>query len=402
MLAGACADGGCASARRAERDAMQTDASIALYLHIPFCASKCAYCDFASYPGMLERLPGYLHALAEELRLRAAQYGRRPLHSVFIGGGTPTLLAGEQLAGLMEAVHTTFDVRRDAEITMEGNPGMLRPGDIAVYRQAGVNRFSLGAQAAQEALLASLGRAHRWPQVQSGVSMLRAAGVENLNLDLMFGLPGQTLEDWRQTLEAALALRPEHLSCYGLQVEEDTPLHARIQCGEGLPLPDEETERAMYDETLRRLAQAGLEQYEVSNFARPGKQCIQNRTYWTRGEYLGIGCAAHSMMGEQRFGNPRDLAMYLAAIRQGEDPTAERTVLGEAEARFETLMLGLRLTRGVSIEEFVQRFGVSPEAVWGDRLRSLKKEGLLEVAEGYLRLTRRGFDVQNYVLVALM
>lgn len=381
---------------------MQTDSSIALYLHIPFCASKCAYCDFASYPGMLEQLPGYLHALADELWLRAAQYGRRHVHSVFIGGGTPTLLLGEQVASLVEAVHTALDVCPDAEITMEGNPGTLRAQDIAVYRQAGLNRFSLGAQAAQDALLASLGRAHRWPQVVDGVAMLREAGVENLNLDLMFGLPGQALGDWQQTLESALALRPEHLSCYGLQVEEGTPLHARVLNGEGLPLPDEETERAMYSEALQCLAKAGLEQYEISNFARPGRQCAQNLSYWTRGEYLGIGCAAHSMMGEQRFGNPRDLAAYLAAIEKGGDPASERTVLGKEDARFETLMLGLRLTRGVSIAEFSRRFGMSPEAVWGDRLRRLMEEGLLTVAEGHLRLTRRGLDVQNYVLVALM
>ncbi len=375
---------------------------LALYVHIPFCEAKCVYCDFASFAGKKARIPAYLSALEAELLAQASAIGARTVRSVFFGGGTPTLLSGAQVAALMSAVRACFPLAADAEITMEGNPGTLRAADVAGYRAAGVNRVSLGAQAAQPRLLAALGRIHRWRDVEAGVALLRAEGFDNINLDLMFGLPGQRDADWRETLDAALALAPEHLSCYGLQVEEGTPLAARIAAGEGEPLPDEDAERAMYAEARRAAAQAGLEQYELSNFAKPGRACRQNLTYWRRGDYLGIGSAAHSLVGDVRWGNTPDLDAYLAALREGASPAAERGEIDAEEARFEAVMLGLRLTQGVSLVEFAARYGATAEAVWGAKLEALIRDGLLERSAGWLRLTDRGMDVQNAVLVELM
>ncbi len=384
---------------------------MALYLHIPFCVSKCAYCDFASYPASLHLRPRYLLALAQELTLRRTQYGPVPIRSLFIGGGTPSLLTGREMEALLAAVRDAFPILPGAEITMEANPGTLREEDVSLYRRAGINRCSLGAQAAQEDLLHALGRRHRWSDVVRGVALLRAVGIQNLNLDLMFGLPGQSQAAWMDTLEAALTLGPEHLSCYGLQVEEGTVMHRRVQSGEAV-LPPEAMERSMYDVALRRLERAGYGQYELSNFARPGFACRQNLTYWRRGFYLGVGCAAHSMMpcvkdspeasGEERFGNPQALDAYLTAMAAGQDPAAERSSLTLEDARFETLMLGLRLAEGVSCDAFLCRFGCSLESVWGARLQRQIDGGFLTLEQGWLRLTRAGQDVQNTVLVSLM
>ena len=383
---------------------MHTDgqAPIALYLHIPFCKSKCAYCDFASYAGREEAMARYCSFLVQELADTGAACGAPPVGSVFLGGGTPTLLSGAQVAALLAAARAAFRVLPGAEMTMEGNPGTLTLEALSACRAAGINRLSLGAQAAQGALLAALGRIHRWADVAEGVAMARAAGFENLNLDLMFGLPGQTMADWLETLAAAVALAPAHISCYGLQGEEGTPLALRLAAGEGAPLPDEDAERAQYDAALRVLAQAGYAQYELSNFARPGAACRQNLTYWTCGEYLGVGCAAHSHWAGERWGNTATLDDYMAAMAAHRSPVAERTTVTEADARFERMMLGLRLTRGVEVAAFARRFGCTPQQVWGDVLDGLVRQGLLAEADGYLRLTRRGMDVQNTVLTALL
>ncbi len=360
---------------------------IALYLHIPFCMQKCAYCDFASYVGQETQVARYCMVLAREMARGAQRYGRRQVRSVFLGGGTPTLLTGGQVTSLLDAVRACFDVLPDAEITMEGNPGTLRADDVAAYVAAGVNRVSLGAQAAQSGLLVTLGRIHRWPDVQRGVAMLRAAGVGNINLDLMFGLPGQSMDEWCDTLDNALALAPQHLSCYGLQVEEGTSLATQIRQGLCLPLPSEDDERAMYHLARRKLEAAGFAQYEISNFARPGFQCRHNLQYWHCGEYLGLGCAAHSYMDGQRFGNTPSLKAYLSSRGAAE---VERGTVSDADARGERLMLGLRLTEGVPAD-------------WvGDKLAGLVARGLLEETGGRARLTARGMDVQNTVLVELI
>ncbi len=375
---------------------------IGLYIHIPFCVRKCAYCDFASYPGMLSHAQTYMEALSLELRAQAERFPACRAKTVFLGGGTPTLLSDAQVKAILDAARACFPFAADAEITMEGNPGTLTAENLSAYRAAGVNRLSLGMQAAQDGLLETLGRIHRLRDVREGVRLARAAGFENLNLDLIYGLPGQTEADWRETLSEALALSPEHLSCYALIVEEGTRLALSIAEGSVKPLPDEDAERGMYDAAIGEAQKAGLCQYELSNFARPGFACRHNLVYWNCEPYLGVGLAAHSYMEELRFGNTAHMGKYLSAVRAGESPQDSCETLTLKDRMFERVMLGLRLTRGMDARRFARDFHVTPQACWGEKLTRLVDAGLLVWTGDYLCLTRRGMDVQNAVLVELM
>lgn len=368
---------------------------IGLYVHVPFCVSKCAYCDFASYAGRAAETPRYVDAVVGEITRRGEESGHPKADTVFLGGGTPSLLDEFQMTRILEALFEAFPIEADAEITCECNPGTLTARFAQALRKAGVNRLSLGAQSAQTRLLRLVGRIHDWEQVIASVESAREAGFENINLDLMFGLPSQTVADMRETLEAAIALAPTHLACYGLIVEEETPICRDITTGK-LALPDEEVEREMYELARQMLAERGLEQYEISNFARPGYACRHNLGCWTRIPYLGFGCAAHSFFDERRSMNPSDLDAYLA----GEPPKTEQ--VSREEARFESMMLGLRMTRGVKDEDFTRMHGMTIREAFGEKLDQPIAGGLLEWHEGALRVTRLGMDLQNSVLVDLM
>ncbi len=368
---------------------------IGLYVHVPFCVSKCAYCDFASYAGRETDIPRYVEAVVEEIIRRGEETGHPMADTIFLGGGTPSLLDQYQVTRILNALFQAFSVVPDAEITCECNPGTLTPPLAQALRKAGANRLSMGAQAAQPRLLRLLGRIHDWPQVIASADIARQAGFENLNLDLMFGLPSQTVANWRETLEAAIALAPTHLACYGLIVEEGTPICRDISAGT-LALPDEEVEREMYELARHSLAEHAFEQYEISNFARKGYVCRHNIGCWTRTPYLGFGCAAHSFFNECRTMNPSSLDAYLA----GEEPKTEP--ISQEEARFESLMLGLRMTRGVEDADFARMHGMSIRAALGEKLDKPIGDGLLEWHADALRLTRRGMDLQNSVLVDLM
>jgi len=368
---------------------------IGLYVHVPFCASKCAYCDFASYAGREADIPRYVDAVVREIRRRGEETGHPNVDTVFLGGGTPSLLDESQATRILNALSQAFRMNDGAEITCECNPGTLTTPFAGSLHNAGVNRLSLGAQARQPRLLRLLGRIHDWEQVVASVEIARQAGFENINLDLMFGLPSQTVADLRETLDAALALSPTHLSCYGLIVEDGTPIRRDITAGR-LTLPEEEVEREMYELARRTLAAHGFQQYEISNFAREGFACRHNIGCWTRVPYLGFGCAAHGFFGECRTMNPPTLDAYLA----GEGPKTEP--ISKEEARFESLMLGLRMTRGVRDEDFTRMHGLSIREAFGEKLDKPIAAGLLEWHEGVLRLTRLGMDLQNSVLVDLM
>ena len=378
-----------------------------LYLHIPFCARKCRYCDFASYAGREADMSAYVDAVVQEAQARAKQLGTQAVETAFIGGGTPSLLPAPQLNRLLDGVGRCFPVQPGAEFTSEANPGTLtRPWlDAAVSH--GVNRLSLGMQAYQPELLAMLGRIHDFRQVERSVALAREAGISNISLDLMFGLPGQRADQWRETLQAALSLHPQHLSCYGLIPEEGTPLKADLDAGR-LSLPDEDTERAMYDTALSMLAEAGFMQYEISNLALPGHACRHNLGYWRQVPYLGLGAAASSMLpagysaAYTRETNPPGLSDYMEMVRAGAWNLREQAGVSPAEARFETMMLGLRTTEGVSEQAFEAMHGMTMEHCYGPRLRALEMQGLLCRTSGAWRLTRRGMDVQNAVLVELM
>ena len=368
---------------------------IGLYVHVPFCVSKCAYCDFASYAGREADIPRYVDAVVREITRRGAKTGHPKGDTIFLGGGTPSLLGEFQATRILNALFEAFPMEEGAEITCECNPGTLTTPLAQTLRKAGVNRLSMGAQASQERLLRLIGRIHNWQQVIASVESARNAGFDNINLDLMLGLPSQTVADVRETLEAAIALSPTHLSCYGLIVEEGTPICRDITAGK-LALPAEEIERDMYELARQTLAEHGFEQYEISNFARAGYVCRHNVGCWTRVPYLGFGCAAHSFFEQCRTMNPSTLDAYLA----GEEPKTEH--ISKEEARFESLMLGLRMTRGVRDKDFARMHGMSIREAFGEKLDKPIGGGLLEWHEGALRLTRLGMDLQNSVLVDLM
>lgn len=370
--------------------------TIALYLHMPFCARKCAYCDFASYPGRERDMARYFLALQREMEEQCARFGSMRAKTIFIGGGTPSLMSGAQVGALMRMVRAHFEVAEGAEITMEANPGTLSEEKLLACRTAGINRLSMGAQAAQSGLLKALGRIHQWADVAQSVRMARASGFENINIDLMYALPGQSLDDWAETLERAMALHPEHLSCYSLIVEDGTPLKERLERGE-ISLPDEETTLEFQTMVEQALPRAGYERYEISNYAKKGCECRHNLAYWLREDYLGLGCAAHSLMNGLRFGNTADLDGYIAG-----EYGREEQALALLDERVEAVMLGLRLTRGLSLADYRARYGrdllkEAPSAF--EKLRGL---GLMKWNEERLFLTPHGLRVQNAALVEIL
>ena len=375
---------------------------ISIYIHIPFCVRKCAYCDFTSFPGRGAQMEAYLSAVCREMRAQAAFFGRRPVRTVFLGGGTPTLISGEQTRNLLDALRMCFDVAPDAEITMEGNPGTVTAQRLAAYRAAGVNRLSLGVQSLDDGLLAAIGRIHTAAQAREAVALARAAGFDNVNLDLMLGLPGQSVAQWERTLDEAITLVPEHLSCYSLIVEEGTPLSAQLERGECAPLPDEDALCRMDEITAERMAHAGYVRYEVSNYAKPGRECRHNIVYWACEPYLGLGCAAHSDMDGRRFYNPSDWAGYLQMAESG---STERPQEGEntrQDRMFERMMMGLRMVLGVDCARFARDFGAQPEEIWKEALERDLQVGLMAREGDFLRLTQRGMQVMNSVLIELL
>lgn len=366
-----------------------------LYVHIPFCVRKCAYCDFSSYAGRTQDMEKYVDVLRDEIRVRARETGRQTCDTVFFGGGTPSLLPPYLFEQIVQTLKAHYDLTPDAEFTVECNPGTVTKAFADRMKKCGVNRVSMGMQAAQEDLLRRLNRIHTMEDVKTSVAILRTAGIDNLNLDLMLGLPGQTMEHMQETLRQALSLSPQHISCYALIVEEGTPLARSIDAGD-LTLPGEDSDRDMYELCRKTLQKAGFAQYEISNFALPGRICRHNEHCWQRAPYLGFGCAAHSFWQETRRANAPALDDYL----NGAAPQTE--VISREDAMFETMMLGLRLTKGVSEDAFFAAFGVPLWDVYGKQLQPAIDDGRLQRENGYLFLTEHGMDVMNSVLVNLM
>lgn len=375
-----------------------------LYIHIPFCVKKCSYCDFLSAPATEQTKEAYMAALFAEIGGRAKDYKDRIVTSVFIGGGTPSLLSADTIRQLMEHIREGFRLAPDAEITMEVNPGTVTAEKLTAFYVAGINRLSIGMQSAQEQELKILGRIHDFDGFCQVYREAVEAGFTNINVDVMSGLPGQTLASYKDTLEKVLRLEPmpQHISAYSLIVEEGTPFAAMAGRGE-LPLPEEDTERAMYEETLEILAGYGFHRYEISNYALDGYECRHNVGYWIRRDYLGFGIGAASLIGNVRFQNGRDFNAYLAhpfACRE------EEQSLTTQEQMEETMFLGLRLIRGVSYTEFACCYGQTLEEVYGEVISRNVADGLLTVREDEtgrrLALTGRGLDVSNYVMAQFL
>ena len=379
-----------------------------LYVHLPFCARKCRYCDFASYAGCLSQIPAYIDAVLTEAAWEADTLAHPVMDTIFLGGGTPSLVPPEELTRLLRGLAALFPFANNVEFTTEANPGTVTQPWLSAAIACGINRLSLGMQALQPHLLQTLGSIHDFRQVEQSVHLAQAAGLRNLNLDLMFGLPGQTMEDWLATLDAACSLSPTHLSCYGLIPEDGTPLKNDLDMGI-LTLPDVDKERAMYDAAITCLAKLGFEQYEISNFALPGHACRHNLGYWRQTPYLGLGASASSMLctDDARYSyirrtNPASLANYFRMVKERHYALREEAPVSPADAQFETLMLGLRTTRGVQETAYRQMHGAPLSARYGRTLERLAAQGLLMHENGWWRLTRRGMDVQNAVLVELM
>lgn len=376
-----------------------------LYIHIPYCRQKCRYCDFASYAGQEGSMAAYVDAVLREADAMAPYAKDAPIQTVFIGGGTPSTLPAELLKKLLTGLHQHFDMPAGIEFTSEANPGTLTPEWLEASICGGVNRISMGMQACQPELLRTLGRIHTYDDVMESAALARKMGINNLSVDLMFGLPGQTLQMWQESLSAALALNVEHLSCYGLIPEDSTPLKRDLDA-KHLFLPDEAEERQMYDDTLRILAQHGYQQYEISNFAKPGRECRHNIGYWTRVPYIGLGASAASFLptksGGLRLTNPASIREYIAMTEDNAWRRRERTSLLPEDARFESLMLGLRMTCGVSETDFAAMHGIKLDDYCGDILRRQEQRGLLLHRDDRWALTRRGMDVQNAILVEIM
>ena len=375
---------------------------LSLYIHVPFCARKCAYCDFASYPGRETDWRRYFDEIATEIRLWSGEtdFGllseRYRVISMFIGGGTPTLVDAGYIGRVIDACRAIVPFEADAEITIEGNPGTLTPEKLAAFRRAGVNRLSLGAQSFDDGLLRSLGRIHTAAQIGQAVTMARDAGFDSINLDLMYALPGQGMNQWKDTLDAAIALGVEHISAYSLIVEPGTPMAARVASGTAI-VPEDDAVNAMQRAAIDRLSAAGYRRYEISNYARPGLECRHNLVYWNRGDYLGLGCAAHSLMGGRRFHNPDSLDEYLSGGRR-----LDEAVLTPQDEMEETLMLSTRTVRGLDLTAWARAFGTSFARGRERVLDRLENGGLIETGDGFLRLTMRGMEVQDAVVLELM
>jgi oxygen-independent coproporphyrinogen-3 oxidase len=370
-----------------------------LYVHIPFCRRKCPYCDFFSVSGQDERLAAYPGLLAKNLEV-AHREGevQGPFGSVFFGGGTPSLLAPAAVAGLLDGVHDLFGLDPEAEVSLEANPGTVTAASLNGYRKAGVNRLSLGIQSLSRENLALLERIHSPQQGREAVHLARRVGFDNLSCDLMFGLPGQSVEALMEEVDRLLELQPDHLSCYGLTAEEKTPFYHLHRSG-GLPLPDEDAYAEMYLGLHRRLTDAGYLHYEISNYARPGFECRHNLGYWARREYLGVGAGAHSFLdrgwGERRE-VPADLERFASALDEGRDPARTLEVFDRRGAMAETLYLGLRTEKGVDETAFRSRFGVGVAEAFPEGIeRSGRHLGLVE---GRWRLDLEGWLLFDHLI----
>jgi oxygen-independent coproporphyrinogen-3 oxidase len=379
---------------------------VALYIHIPFCQTRCHYCDFNTYAGMLPWRRAYVEALVREIRLsgeRAARIYGHPLRAstIFFGGGTPSLLLPDQIATLITACRDSFALDSAAEISLEANPGTITEDYLRAIRHCGVNRLSIGAQTFDPDLLRWLGRIHKTDQIVAAYHAARRAGFDNINLDFIFGIPNQTMAQWQATLQYALELAPDHLSLYSLIIEEGTPLYKWVEQGRVQPA-DDDLVADMYLLAEKWLATAGYEHYEIANWARPGHRCAHNLTYWHNEPWLGFGAGAHSWYRGCRFANVRPIQEYIERITSQGDAVAEKEWIPRDLELAETAMLELRLLEGINVANFNARYGISFMEHFGDRLWEPMAASLMVEQDGWVRLTDRGRLLSNEVFLRLL
>ena len=369
---------------------------LGIYIHIPFCKQKCYYCDFPSYAGKEACQDAYLDALLFEIRKEGRAYQDRIVDTVFFGGGTPSVLPKEALPRIIAALRESFTLADDAEVSAEANPGTVDKEKLTAWREAGIDRISFGVQSFHDSLLRNIGRIHTAEQATDAIKLAREAGFDNINLDLIYGLPSQTVAMLEDDVKRAVSLGIEHISVYGLIVEEDTVLEAMVDEGK-VTLPSDEDEEAMYDHVTTHLEDIGYHRYEISNYARDGKVCRHNLKYWQFAEYLGLGSAAHSFVAGKRFANERSIDDYIR--RMTEEGTARLDDEAETieELRGEYVFLALRTTEGIDTEDFQKTFGMDFFVQYGDIINRMMTQGLLMRDGRYVRLTKLGMKYGNRV-----
>ncbi len=374
---------------------------IGLYIHLPFCIQKCRYCDFPSWAGREDLRTPYLNALFSELDSYRTEQDNLQVNTIFLGGGTPTLFDGEILVQILEKCKEIFHVKEEAETTIECNPGTTDRGELEILARGGFNRLSIGLQAWQDHHLKNLGRLHNCRQFQETVDWAKQAGFLNISADVIFGLPGQTWKEWRETLEKTAAAGITHLSAYSLKIEEGTVFHQWQQQGK-LQEMEEEQERSLYHRGTALLRELGFYQYEISNFARPGWESRHNLNYWRNGEYIGCGSSAHSFFKSIRRGNVSDIEQYIQRMKSGQSVIDFWEEIDTHTEVFETLMLGFRLNEGIDKKAFQYRFGFSLNERYGETIEKLKSQGLLMEDAQALRPTSLGLDFQNRIAMAFI
>ena len=397
------------------RAANGLDEPIAVYVHIPFCLSKCNYCDFNTYEGIESLMPTFVNALSSEIDLWGKRLHRPDVSTVFFGGGTPSYLPAESISRLLMRLCEATNIAPSAEITLEANPDDVNSENADAWLDAGFNRISIGVQSFNEQILHALSRRHDSKQAVSAVATARSAGFENISIDLMFGLPNQSLTTWENSLRRAIELKTDHLSLYGLQIEPGTPLQRYVLRG-SLPKPDDDLAADMYEMAMDHLHEAGYEHYEISNWCRPGFRSHHNLAYWLNQPYLGVGPGAHSSLMGRRFANMKSPRRYISAIssaehtdKSGSAPISEGFIAVDfleatspEMAMAETMMLGMRLSEGVTKSEFKQRFDIAMCDVYGTAISNLVATGLIEDDGDRIRLTRRGKLLGNVVFEAFI
>lgn len=390
------------------KDNIERKQPLELYVHIPFCEKKCDYCDFLSMPASLNEKKLYYEALLKEINEKKGLAEEYQIVSIFFGGGTPTSIPSEWLVNILKTILEVFEVEdtSEIEITTEANPGTLTRQKLEDYYKAGFNRLSIGLQSTDNKELKCLGRIHTYEQFLENYKVAREVGFHNINVDLMSALPGQTVLSYEKTLQEVLSLRPTHISAYSLIIEEETPFYSRYgeKGAQVRELPGEDNDRAMYHLTKKLLGEHGYHRYEISNYSLDGMECRHNVGYWTGVEYLGLGLGASSYIKEMRYHNETDLATYVHMIETNTDMKREVHQVTIGEQMEEFMFLGLRLVRGVSKKQFMERFHKTMDEVYGDVLARLERKQLITMnaEDNMVALTEEGIDVSNYVMAQFL
>jgi oxygen-independent coproporphyrinogen-3 oxidase len=372
---------------------------LSVYIHLPFCRKRCGYCSFVSYAGREQDIPAYTKALLQEIKLRRQEYTE--IGTIYFGGGTPSLFPAGSLKLMLNAISNQYSISSSAEITLEANPGTVSPSYLKDLREIGINRLSLGVQSLDDDELRILGRIHTAAQAREAIRQAKAADFSNISLDFIYGIPGRKIDTWRRMLDEVANLDVQHLSLYGLTLEEDTPMSADVQRGT-IPAPDEDEEATQYEMAEQALENAGFRHYEISNWALPGFESRHNIAYWKRTPYLGLGAAAHSFLGDKRIANTPDLDIYLSRLAGGELPSQDIETIDDATALSEAIILGLRLDEGVSQDDIEAHFSIDLYSHFAGEIAELASLGLLEQQGRRIRLTPRGRLLGNEVFMRFL